>query len=328
MYHIIINPASRSGKGLSIWKKSIEPALHSGRIAYRSYFSQKPGDVARIAADITAGIPEGTALTVLVLGGDGTVNEALQGFRFTKGITLGYIPTGSSNDLARDLGLPREPLRALELILKEGQPRLMDLALLTYEDVSGVETFSAASAPLSSGRRLLSVSCGIGFDAAVCEEALHSRMKKILNKLGLGKLTYLIIALRQLLAARAVSCRLTLDDADPIDIHTVLFVAVMLHRFEGGGFMFCPGADSSDGILDLCAVGDIPKWLVLLALPTAFHGRHYMIRGITPYRAKKVHIETSSPLWVHTDGEVTRKSSSIRIVCEPDAIGIIAPRQP
>lgn len=326
MYQIIINPASRSGKGLTIWKEIIEPALHAEKIPYRSYFSREAGDVARIASDITANVPEGTAITVLILGGDGTVNEALQGFRYTKGITLGYIPTGSSNDLARDLALPRKPLQALELILRHGKPQSMDLALLTYGDTGEVEK-SAGSTCISSARRLFSVSCGIGFDAAVCEEALHSRMKKVLNKLGLGKLTYLAIALKQLFATKTVSCRLTLDDGEPVHIRAILFVAVMLHRFEGGGFMFCPDADSQDGILNLCTIGDIPKWFALLALPTAFYGKHYFLKGIVPYRASRVHIETSSPLWVHTDGEVSRRSSSLNIICEPDAIQIIVPEE-
>lgn len=309
MYHIIINPASRSWKGLQIWKKQIEPSLQSRGIAYRSYFSEKAGDVAMLAADILAS-DSTRPLTLIILGGDGTVNEALQGMTDTSGVILGYIPTGSSNDLARDLRLPKTPPEALDLILHGGTPKAMDLATVTYDDGS---------------TRHFAVSCGIGFDAAVCEEALHSKLKLVLNKLGLGKLTYLGIALKQLLAARAVSCKLSLDDNPPIDIKKVLFVTSMLHRYEGGGFMFCPDADAYDGILNICAVGDIPKLLVLLALPTAFWGKHYIVKGITPYTASRIHIETSKPLWVHTDGEVTRKSCSFTVSVKKKGIRIILP---
>ena len=59
-----------------------------------------------------------------------------------------------------------------------------------------------------------------------------------MNRLGLGKLTYLGIALRQLFASRAVSATLTVGDGTPVSIGNMLFVACMLHRFEGGGFMF------------------------------------------------------------------------------------------
>lgn len=307
MYHIIINPASRSGKGLKIWKEQVEPALRRGNVPYRPWFSEKAGDVSRIAGEILSAPGDGP-VSLIILGGDGTVNEALQGIPDPSGIILGYIPTGSSNDLARDLNIPTSPTAALDLILHSGTACLMDLGTVTYED---------------GKKRRFAVSCGIGFDAAVCEEALRSKAKKVLNKIGLGKLTYLSIALKQLFAAKAISGKLILDDGVPVEIGSILFTACMLHRFEGGGFMFSPDADATDGILNLCAVGDISKALILYALPTAFQGRHYRYQGITPYQARKVRIEVSSPLWVHTDGEVARKSRSITVTCEQNALRII-----
>lgn len=307
MYHIIINPTSRSGKGLAIWKNEVEPALHAENISYRSYFSKEEGDVARIATDILSTYKD-RPLHIILLGGDGTVNEAIQEMDDTSGVVLGYIPTGSSNDLARDLGIPTEPTKALQLILHTGKTYPMDLGTVAYDD----------------GRiRRFVVSCGIGFDAAVCEEAQHSNLKKVFNKIGLGKLTYLGIALKQLFATKSVSCKLILDDDQPVQIRKLLFITCMQHRYEGGGFMFCPTADATDGYLDLCAVGDTPKLLLLSALPTAFKGKHYFVKGITPYRARKVRIETSSPLWVHTDGEVCRKTTSFTATCEQHAIQII-----
>lgn len=307
MYHFIINPCSRSGRGLKIWKETVEPKLHEYGVSYRNYFSEKPGDVARLAGEIIFAT-QGKPLTLVILGGDGTVNEALSGMTDTSNITLGYIPTGSSNDLARDLNIPKDPLEALELILHKGSAHTMDLGAVTYAD---------------GETRPFIVSCGIGFDAAVCEEALHSKMKNVFNKLGLGKLTYLGIALKQLFSAKAITGRLTLDDNEPVNMKTLLFVACMLHRFEGGGFMFCPDADASDGILDLCAVGGLPKLLILFALPTAFKGKHYRFKGITPYRAKTLTIETSAPLWIHTDGEVARKSDRITVTCRHGAVKMI-----
>lgn len=309
MYHIIINPASRSGKGAKIWKEQVEPALDREHVPYCSYFSRQAGDVAKIAGEITASSGE-SPVFLIILGGDGTVNEALCGISDTSKVILGYIPTGSSNDLARDMEIPKNPTAALELILHSGKALPADLGTVTYSDGT---------------KRRFAVSCGIGYDAAVCEEALHSKIKNVLNKLGLGKLTYLGIALKQLFAAKAVSGKLILDDNAPIDIGSILFTACMLHRYEGGGFMFCPDADAGDGLLNLCAVGDLSKALVLFALPTAFKGKHYRFKGITPYTAEKVTIETSSPLWVHTDGEVTRKSSRITVSCERHALRIIRP---
>ena len=202
MYHIIINPASRSGRASKIWKEQVEPVLLAENIPYKAYFSKKAGDISRIADEILSSHEE-SPLSFIILGGDGTVNEAIQGIRDTSRVILGYIPTGSSNDLARDLKLPKDPGAALERILHSGTPHPMDLGTVTYAD---------------GENHRFAVSCGIGFDAAVCEEVQRSRIKKVMNKLGLGKLTYLGIALRQLFASRAVSSTLTIGNNAPVNV--------------------------------------------------------------------------------------------------------------
>ena len=167
------------------------------------------------------------------------------------------------------------------------------------------------------------VSCGIGFDAAVCEEALHSKMKEFLNRFKMGKLVYLCIALKQLIKAKRVSCDLYLDENEPIHVKGLLFVACMNHKYEGGGFMFGPDADYQDGFLDLCVVGNIPKPLILLALPTAMKGKHFGFPCIEKYRAREVRIKISESLWVHTDGEVYVKSDDIYIKNESTKMRMI-----
>lgn len=303
MYHVIINPASRSGRGLKIWKEQIEPALLNAQISYHHYLSKNAGDVMKIAENLSASMDGHGFLRIIVLGGDGTVNEVLQGISDPSHLILGYIPTGSSNDLARDLKIPKDPLDALQLILHTGKQMPMDLGYITYSD--------------GKKRRFL-VSCGFGYDAAICEETNRSRLKNLLNRLGLGKLTYVGIALKQLFAAGKTSCRLILDHDTSVTIDKMLFTCCMLHRYEGGGFMFAPDADAHDGMLNLCTVGDIPKLLILTALPTALYGKHYMFRGITPYRANNIVLESDKDLWVHTDGEVTRKERRITVSCNKD----------
>lgn len=309
MYHIIINPASRSGKGLTIWKEQVEPMLHRGNVAYRSYFSRTAGDVAKIAAEITTSATD-NPINLIVLGGDGTVNEALQGIADPSRVVIGYIPTGSSNDFARDLKIPKDPSAALDVIINNGTVRKMDLGTATF----------------ANGKiRRFAVSCGIGFDAAVCEESLHSKMKAALNKIGLGKLTYVSIALKQLLGSKKVSAVLTLDNGQTIELKKLFFTACMLHRYEGGGFMFCPDADYADGIIDLCVVGDVSKPKVLIAIPTALKGKHFWFKGVNPYKATQVKIETEAPLWLHTDGEVICKTTSVTVTCEKEALQFICP---
>lgn len=250
------------------------------------------------------------------------MNEALQGIHDFEHIRLGYIPTGSSNDLARDLQLPKDPIAILETILEGKTVRTMDLGLLTYENTNG-ECSSLPTEEISANR-YFAVSSGIGFDAAVCEEAQTSRFKSTLNRLGLGKLTYLAIALRQLITAKSVSCDIYLDGSeDAIHLDRFRFTAFMIHKYEGGGFKFCPDADPADGKLDLCVVGNISKPLILLALPTAFLGKHFIFPMIKHYSVSSVTFKTSTPLWVHTDGEVYMKSDSITVSCIPGQIKLM-----
>ena len=309
MYHVIINPASRSGKGLKLWKEIVEPALHKEGVEYRSYFSRAAGDVAKLMGEITAAASNAEdKVKVIILGGDGTVNEALQGLVNPSKVIIGYIPTGSSNDLARDLKLPKDPVSALDRILHSGTVHPMVMGTVYYTD---------------GEIRRYAVSCGIGFDAAVCEESMHSKIKAFCNKIGLGKLTYLGIALKQLITARKVSCDIELDGNAPIHIDRLLLSACMNHCFQGGGFKFCPDADDNDGIMNLCVVGDVAKPVVLCALPFAFKGKHYIFKGVTPYRASRIHVTTSHPLWIHTDGEVTRKVQEFTAECRHSALNII-----
>ena len=309
MYHILVNPASKSGRGLRIFEK-LEPVLRKKQIPYELIQSTHAGHMTKIVKDLTASSEK---IRLIVLGGDGTMNEVLQGIRDFSLVEIGYIPSGSSNDLARALHLPKDPLILLDRILSGNQKCLVDLGKLTY---TSEDTKNTAS-------KYFIVSSGIGFDAAVCEESISSPFKNTFNKLKLGKLTYVAIALKQLIAARRVSCDLILDEYKTIHMKRFLFIASMNHPYEGGGFMFCPNADNTDGILDLCAVGPIPKLLILFALPTAYFGKHTIFPEISLYRASKIDIRSSVPLWVHTDGEVHFKSSHVYISCEKQVLTLL-----
>lgn len=311
MYQIIVNPASRSGKGLSIWKEVIEPVLLKDGISYCAHFSEKRSDACRLAAQITRNHPlQDPPIKLIVLGGDGTINDVLQGICDFSRVIIGYIPTGSSNDLARDLNFPKDPLTMLRLILEDKHRITMDLGKVTCEN--GTPHYFA-------------VSCGLGYDAAVCEETFRSNAKVWFNRIGLGKLVYLGIALKQIFSTRFTTAKLTLDNQTAVQIPKMLFIATMIHRYEGGGFMFCPKADATDNCFDLCSVGDLSKLIVLLALPTAFFGKHYLVKGIKPYRGTQICIETSTPVWVHTDGEVVGNCRKISISSVPKAIQMIVP---
>ena len=182
MYYFIINPNSRSGKGALIWR-DLENILRERNIKYQTFFTEYKGHAVKLSASITASIPEDSQIKLIAVGGDGTIQEVLSGVKDISRVIFGYIPTGSGNDFCRSMKLPQDPMKALELILSDKRPHLMD-----------VPHISCGS---SSSR--FAISCGIGFDAAVCHEVGVTPMKKVLNKIGLGKLVYLFVALKQLL---------------------------------------------------------------------------------------------------------------------------------
>lgn len=303
MYFFIVNPKSRSGRGQKIWNL-LEAELLQRNVIYEVFFTEYPHHATDIARNLTSG---GDFLNIIILGGDGTINEFLCGVDDLSKITLGYIPTGSSNDFARDLKLPTDPHEALHIILNPKK--------YTYKDV-GVVSYP-------SGDRRFSVSTGMGFDAAVCFEALRSKIKDFLNKVKLGKLTYAGIALRQLHLHKAFPCDLILDDYKKVTFKKCFFVAFMIHKYEGGGFKFCPQADYQDGYIDICVVEDIQKLKALLMLPIAYIGLPVKLKEVHNYKCKTAFLSTPNLMPVHADGESCEYQNQISVTCLKQKIRVI-----
>ena len=305
MYYFIVNPASKTGVGAKYWNR-VEKVLKERNIAYQVRFSKAAGQVEEIVRKLTKETKE-KLLHLVILGGDGTVNEAVQGIEDFDKVNLSYIPTGSSNDLARDMGISKNPEEALEAILKAEKEIYMDMGLLQYQ-----KAFKKGQEVTVAERRFM-VGCGIGFDAAVCEEVSRSKLKVFLNKIKLGKLVYLGIALKQLIQSDMLDGKITLDDEKVHEFPKMFFAATMVHHYQGGGFNFCPNAESDDGFLDLCVASNAKKIKVLRILPTAYDGKHTRFKEITMLRAKQAVIETKKPMWVQTDGEVKAMASKITV---------------
>ena len=303
MYHFIVNPNSRSGQGRLIWK-DIERELKLRQITYQVHFTRFKRHATKIAGEITS---DGVSHTLVVLGGDGSINEVINGIHFPDRTTLGYIPVGSGNDFARGLNLPFKPLEALELLLSSSSTRELDIGLLQYPDK----------------QRRFAVSCGIGYDASICHKLGVSHLKLILNKLKLGKLTYVGLALDRLYHCTPQEMTIVLDEEKHIHFQKAYFAAAMNFPYEGGGCKFCPEARPDDGLLEFIVIADVPKIQALAILPTVFFGKHTHLRGVHIYRCKKAEVLSRAALPVHADGEPIFLQRSAIFSLDVDRLKII-----
>ena len=130
MYTFIANPNARSGRGILLWKQ-IEKILQEKEIEYKVLFTKYQHHATRLVHDLTS---DSASHTIVVLGGDGTLNEVIDGIVYLDKVTLGYIPLGSGNDFARGLGLPTDIHGALEQILAPTHYTAMNVGVLDYEN--------------------------------------------------------------------------------------------------------------------------------------------------------------------------------------------------
>lgn len=303
MIYIIVNPASKSGAGKRQWE-ALKQELNKNSLVYEVFFTQKERGASACISAIMQRYDPQVPNTLCVLGGDGTMNEIVTALADHKDIAISYLPTGSSNDLAKALQITSSPAQLLERIRKP-EPLHADTGILQAKHYKN---------------HRFCVSCGIGLDAAVCKEALDSRLKDTLNRLGLGKLTYAGIALRQLIVSPITDCDITLDDHVTRHFDKLLFAVAMIHPYEGGGIKMAPMADCHDGKFDIMIVAGLRKWRALYLLPMAFFGLHTKAKNVYFFKSTSMTLQTDTPLIVHTDGEYCGKQNKITLSCQKDGL--------
>lgn len=308
MIDFIINPNSRSGATAGIWEKT-KKILDKKGAHYHIHKTKYAGHARKIAEELTKGYG---AKTLVIVGGDGTVNEVLNGIDWSCQVTLGYLPTGSGNDFARSMEIASGVDHSLEMAVE----KIIHPSRFCILDYGVVES-------KKTGKRRFMVSSGIGFDAAVCHNLLESTTKKILNKIHLTKLLYIVIGLKQLILTKPVKGTIKLDDGRKIVLKKVAFISAHVHPFEGGGFCFAPGADYQDGKLDLCVVADTGRIHMVPVLLAAFLGKHTHMDGVTIYRCRKAEIFLEEKKPVHADGESCGIQEKITVSCVPKKVRII-----
>ena len=304
MYQVIVNPTSSSGKGMEAWNK-IKEILDRRHVTYEVHVLREPGEATDIARKLTAYCGDAQVDTdtvkLLVIGGDGTLNEVLNGIQDFEHTTLSCIQTGSGNDFARNMHLEKDVERAIMHLLTH--PEEIDL------DYGEVTTNRGDNSDSLTARFL--ISSGVGYDANICEEVSRSRLKPVLNKIHLGKLVYVMIGVKQIFTKKTVRAKLYLDDAPMIKLPDLFFVVGMNHMYEGGGIPFCPKADPTDGMLDVCLVKGMSKIKLLLAVVLVYFKKHLLFKDITNHRCKRMRLVTETPQWIHMDGETPYQVSEI-----------------
>lgn len=306
MYHFIVNPGARTGKGEMLWEQ-LKAKIEEKGIEYKEYFTERAGHATELAKQICETYKD--SKKIVVVGGDGTANEAINGLFGYDSIVFGYIPTGSSNDLARGYGIPSDPMKALDIVLSPKVFKKVDHGIAEFLD--------------DGTSRKFGVSSGIGYDADICYKALTSKLKTFLNKIKLGKTIYYLLGIREIFSKHDASATVTVDDRQQVKCGHLVFAANMILPIEGGGMPMAPKADPSDRFIDTCVARDISKLTHISAMPLIFKGNHTKKKGIDVVHGKTIEIKTSKPLVVHTDGEYAGHHNHIRFTCYPEQILMI-----
>lgn len=311
-FHAVVNPAGASGRTGRVWKK-IGAAAREMCPDLRVHYSTPEKGIGAICREIEANAEMAgneAETAIVIVGGDGSLNEAVNGVKHPGKLCFGLLPTGSGNDFGRDMGWPSRPEELIPIILEGRVRHRLDIGELSYMDTGETRRFN--------------VSCGIGFDAAICELAGRSELKNAMNALHLGSLIYIESAFRVIGAQKSLPVKIIVDGEMRYRYRHLLFLCAMNHRFEGGGFQFAPEADPSDGILNLCVAAPAHNTAFYRVFPSVPSGQHFKrFPFMHDIRGHEIEVQTSIPLWVHTDGEVQRKCDHIKIKIMDEKLNLL-----
>lgn len=266
--------------------------------------TREPGHAERLAAAATDLGHE----RVIAVGGDGTIQEVLNGL-LTAGAapdggppSLGIVPAGRGNDLARSVFLPLDPMACLPIAVGPASRRF-DVGKATSED-GATRYFGAAG--------------GVGFDAEVAYTMAVRRRFWMRGEVG-----YFLGTLNELRRFHNSELRITLrgDGEDRVVDQRFLFVAFANGPYYGGGMLICPDAETDDGWLDVCLVGDLSRFEALRELPGIYKAKHVNNKKVEIVHARSLRIEGDASARVHLDGEPFG-TASVEISLLPGAVSV------
>jgi YegS/Rv2252/BmrU family lipid kinase len=274
----LVNPASDNGATGRRWPEIANRAAAAG-LTGEALLSERPGqltELARQAAD------EGGQLLVVV-GGDGTVNEVVNGLAGRECPELAVIPRGTGRDFVRTYGIPHKLDDALRTV-RDGRTREIDVGRARFRSWQGepAEWYFAniASAGMSG--------------------AIAKRANETSKALG-GKVSYFWATFA--VFSRWRTSELTVAVGAETRRARMHDVVVANGRYFGGGMMICPEAEPDDGVFDVLLIGNLTKRDLLLTLPKTYRGKHLPHPKAELLRGPTVEIEAPEPLPVELDGE-------------------------
>ena len=298
LWEVILNPHAGGGKGARD-QKIIEQLLKNSDILYRLAISQFPGHAIEIARELVSN----GATNIIVAGGDGTLNEVVNGIFMAEQqsrheITLGMLPVGTGNDWIKTFGIPDHYQKAIDVI-KAHKTVLQDVGEIT-----------CLMDGQTSKRYFVNIA-GFGFDALVAKNANNLKFKGIT-----GIRVYIQSLLSGYMNYKSRNTQIIIDE---YSLKVNLFSAsIGIGKFNGGGMMQVPEANPLKGLFHLTVIRKIGIWGILTNFKGLYSGAFIHDRRVSTHSGKEIRITSGTPLPGEADGETLGAGSF--------TIGIIAHR--
>lgn len=280
----IVNPVAGSGKGLADWPL-ISKLLRDNGIVPDYAFTERKYHAIELAVEaVNNGYRK-----IMVVGGDGTIHEVVNGFFIqtgvpTQDILLSVIAVGTGNDWIRMFGIPRKYSEAIKAIVA-GHSFLQDVATISYHQATVKQT------------RYMANVAGFGFDA--CVNRRYNHLKDVGKK---GKWLYIWSTFKAVMGYSSTGIKMWVDGKLAVN-DLVYSGTVGIGKYNGGGMLQTPDAVADDGLLDLTVIRNLSKLGVLIRFKSLFNGKIYKLKMVSLLRGRSIRIESTPEVAVEVDGE-------------------------
>ncbi len=291
MYILIVNPESGSGKALQLLK-NIQQDRYFQQKNCRSFITKYAGHAEEIAEQ-TAEIYKGVIQGVLVVGGDGTLHEVMNGLQWYPLVPVAFIPTGSGNDFHRGIHNIHKEIALFRKIVQD--PTVHNLRFGAY--------LVNHKRPLH--KRLFVNSIGFGLDGSIVTTACQLKKNIWLRRMHLLSLTYLLSFFKVLPKYKPIHFELELD-GKPVLIKEAALLTITNHPYYGRGMKIAPTADLNSSSFKVILITPMAKWKMFLLFFSVFIGKHTKLKEVYELDAESVVIRSDSSIPFQVDGEAGR----------------------